>query len=137
MCLGGEAHAGEHVGLDIDHDDVLARVDCGKRVGNAGNGVAGCLDHHLDRCILTSVTRLIGEARAGNARRVPPHSAARLPRSLRIEVSNHRDLDPGNRRHLREEHGAKLARADQTNAYWPAHEPRGELVLQAHSAAIR
>ena len=64
-------------------------------------------------------------------------SAARLSRSLLIEVGNHRDLDPGNRRHLREEHGAKLARADQTNAYWPAHEPRGELVLQAHSAAMR
>jgi len=103
--------------------------------GDAGDKLGLLWD--LDRGILTGVTRLIGEARAGNALRVPPHSAARLPRSLRIEVSNHRDLDPGNRRHLREEHGAKLARADQTNAYWPTREPRGELVLQAHSAAMR
>ena len=116
---------------------MLARLDGGKRVGNAGNGVSGCLDHHLDGGILTGVTRLIGEARAGNARRVPPHSAARLSRSLLIEVGNHRDLDPGNRRHLREEHRAKLAGANQTDANWLTRQPRGELVLQAHSAAMR
>ena len=134
--LRGEAHAGEHIGLDVDHDDVLARLDGGERMGNAGNGVTCCLDHHLDCGILTGVIRLIGEARAGDARRLPTHGTARLPRSIRIEIGNHHHLDPSNRGHLREEHGAKLAGTDQTDAYWLARQPRGELVLQAHSAAM-
>ena len=73
-------------------------------MGNAGNGVTGCLDYHLDGSILTGVTRLIGEARAGNARRLPPDGTARLPRSLRIEIGDHHHLDSSNRWHLREKH---------------------------------
>ena len=48
MRLAREQRAGERVGLDVDHDDVLAVLDRLERVDDAGLGDAGRLDDHLD-----------------------------------------------------------------------------------------
>jgi hypothetical protein len=49
--LPREKRAGEHVGLDVHHDDVLAVGDGAARVGDAGGGVAGGLDDDFEvRC---------------------------------------------------------------------------------------
>jgi hypothetical protein len=41
----------------------------------------------------------------------------RQARPVRVEVGNDGDFQPADRRHLREEHRAKLAGADETDAY--------------------
>ena len=46
--LAREPGAGQRVGLDIDHDDMLAGVDRRDRMPNAGRRIAGRLDHDLD-----------------------------------------------------------------------------------------
>ena len=44
----GEQGAGQGVGFDVDHDDVLAGIDAEKRVADAGGGIAGGVDDDLD-----------------------------------------------------------------------------------------
>ena len=46
--LFSQDRTNHHVGLDVDHDDVLAGFDGGQRVAGAGNGMAGRLDHAVD-----------------------------------------------------------------------------------------
>ena len=46
--LRGEQRTGHHVGLDVDHHDMLAVLDDLQRMRNAGLGIAGRLDDHLD-----------------------------------------------------------------------------------------
>ena len=48
LGLAREQRAGERIGLDVDHDDVLAVLDRFDRVDDAGLGDAGRLDDHLD-----------------------------------------------------------------------------------------
>ena len=48
LGLAGEQGARQRVGLDVDHDDVLAVRDRLERVDDAGLGDAGRLDDHLD-----------------------------------------------------------------------------------------
>src|SRR4249920_2014615 len=40
--------ASDRIGLDVDHDDVLAVGDRLERMANAGTGHAGCLDDDFD-----------------------------------------------------------------------------------------
>ena len=53
---------------------------------------------------------------AADQRLVPADGAARGPGPLRIEIGDRRHLQSRNRRHLRQEHGAELAGADQSGA---------------------
>src|SRR5689334_2425247 len=48
---------------------------------------------------------------------VPAHALARVPRALRIEIDDDGYLEPGYMRHLRQEHRAELAGADQRHAH--------------------
>ena len=48
LGLAREQRPGQRVGLDVDHDDVLAVRDGGERVADAGARNAGRLDDHLD-----------------------------------------------------------------------------------------
>ncbi len=47
--LLGEQRTRQHVGLDIDHDDVLAGRDRGARMLDADRRIAGRLHHHIHR----------------------------------------------------------------------------------------
>ena len=56
-----EPGTGEHVGLDVDHDDVLAVFAAKQRVFNAGCRMAGRLDHDIDRVALDQYPGIIAE----------------------------------------------------------------------------
>ena len=43
-----EQRAGERVGLDVDHHDVLAVLAARERVADAGGRIAGRVDHDFD-----------------------------------------------------------------------------------------
>ena len=51
----------QHVGLDIDHDHVLAGLDRRQRVGGAGERIAGRLDHELDLGARHQRHRIVGQ----------------------------------------------------------------------------
>ncbi len=92
---------------------MLALGDRAARVRDAGGGVAGRLHHHLDVRRLQHRRRIVGEARRGDALVAPADAPACLARAVRRQVGDRRDLDAGRGRHLREEHRAELAGADQ------------------------
>ncbi len=105
----------QHVGLDIDHDDMLAGGDRRARMADADGGIAGRLHHHLD--IARHRLGAVGdEFRRRDPRIVPADGAAGVFRALRIEVDDHGHLEPRRVRHLRQKHRAELAGADQRDA---------------------
>ena len=138
--LAGEQRAGQRIGLDIDHDDVLARLDRGERMRDAGIRTAGRLDHHIDTLVGNRGAAVIDKAGARDARSVPADGLAGKLGALRIEIGDDRDLEPLYRRHLRQKHRAEFAGADQPGAHRLAGlDARGEEGLQVHvySAATR
>ena len=75
--LPGEQRPGQHVGLDIDHDDRRAGLDRGERMGDAGGRIAGRLDHDVDGARIARVLAVGDEARA---RRCGPRPSRRCGR---------------------------------------------------------
>ena len=68
--------AGQRVGLDVDHDDVLAVRDRRERMRDAGARHAGRLDDHLDarvgdHRIASSVTKVARLACASSSEAAP------------------------------------------------------------------
>ena len=111
--LSRQQRPGEHVGLDIDHDDRRPRLDRGERVGDAGGGVARRLDHDIDGARVGGRLAVGDEAGARDPRLVPADAPAGGPRPLRVEIGDDGDLEAGNGRHLRQEHRAEFSGADQ------------------------
>lgn len=111
----GEQGPGQHVGLDIDHDDMLAGRDRGARVADADRGIAGRFHHHLD--ITRHRLGAVGDKRRrGDALRIPADGAAGLARAFRIEIDDDGHFKARRMRYLRQEHRAELAGADQRHA---------------------
>src|SRR3712207_1675488 len=54
--------AAEHVGFDVDHDEVLAAVDGGERVPDAGDRMARRLDDALDLVASGERARVVQDA---------------------------------------------------------------------------
>ena len=54
----------QHVGLDIDHHDVLAGCDRRARMPDADGGIAGRLHHHVDRAAGDGARAIGGESRS-------------------------------------------------------------------------
>ena len=139
--LLGQQRPGQHIGLDIDHDDVLAGGDRGPGMDDAGRRAAGRLDDHLDIGIGAGLGARRDEPGAGDARRIPADRAAGVARPLGVEIGDHRDLDARHGRHLVEEHRAELAGADQPDPDRPSG--RGALAApgdrgsSSYSAAAR
>ena len=73
----GEGRTGEHVGLDIDHDQVLASSDGLQRVADASDGIASRLDDHLDVVANNGGLGIVREAHAGDLRRSQPSETSR------------------------------------------------------------
>ena len=116
----GQERPRQHVGLDVDHDDVLAVLGGGQGVGDARGRVAGGVDHDVDLSV---------KPRAGNQRQAvlqelraldqlcrPADGAAGALGALRREVGDGGDLDAPHLGRLGQEHGAELAGADQPDA---------------------
>jgi len=79
-------------------------------------GIAGGFDHHLDRAALDRRHTVGRECRRVDQCAIPPHGAASFARSLRIEIDDGYDLQPGRMWHLRQKHRPELASTDQHNA---------------------
>ncbi len=105
----------QHVGLDIDHDDMLAGGNRRARVADAGRGVAGGFHDHLDR-IGRRASPIIGECRCSDPGGVPANGAACVAGALHIAIDDDRDLEARRMRHLRQEHRTEFAGADQRDA---------------------
>jgi hypothetical protein len=131
----------QHVGLDIDHDDVLALGRCGKRMADAGQRIAGRLDHHLDVGLGDHRNAVLDEAGARNALLAPADVAAGGFRPLDVEVGDANDVDMRRGRHLREEHRAELARPDEADPDGPgrldaAAQARWQQVCRGHAISF-
>ena len=91
---------------------MLAGRDRRARVLDADRGIAGGLHDHFNiaRCRFGG----IGCERGGSdPLGIPADRAARLSRTLGIEIDDHRHLDARRVRHLRQKHRAELAGTDQ------------------------
>ncbi len=96
---------------------MLAGLDGFQRVRDAGAGIAGRLDHHLDPLVADRLAAAIDEARARNAGRVPAHGAAGRFGALEVAVGDHRDFEAADGRHLCQKHRAEFSGADQSDAH--------------------
>ena len=124
----GQQRAGEHVGLDVDHHDVLAVLAGPKGVADAGGRAAGGVDHDVHERAGDQRVGVVGDAgRAGRARPPPGSRAAKrassqptrrsaCARPVRRQVGHGDQVDAGRARRLRQVHRAELAGADQADA---------------------
>ena len=108
---------GQHVGLDVHHDDVLALAHGLPGMGHARRRVSGCLDHHVNVVRRNQGAAVPNKPGARHTLRFPADRSADVPRPLRVEVGNHADRQAFRGRHLRQEHRAELAGADQADAH--------------------
>jgi len=113
--LVGQQWTGQHIGFDIDHDDVLAGSNRRACVTNPDGRISGRFHDHFDVCAGRSRS-IFRECRGGDPRGIPADCAASLARTLRIEIDNDGHFKAGRMRHLREKHRAELAGADQGHA---------------------
>ena len=111
--LFGEQRAGQHVGLDIHHHDMLARRDRRARMLDADGRIAGRLHHHIHRAARDGACAVIGEDGRRDPLGAPADSATGLARALAVDVDNDRHLQPRRMRHLRQKHRAEFSGADQ------------------------
>ena len=112
----GEQGARQHVGLDIDHHDMLAGRNRRAGMPDADGGIAGRLHHDVHRTASDRAHAIVGEDGSRDPRLVPADGAARLARAIAVEIDDDGHLEPGRVRHLGEEHRAELAGADQRDA---------------------
>ena len=120
VCLArpaGQQRTGQRVGFDIDHDDVLAGLECRKRVCDTRHRIAGCLDHDVDAFVRAGVLSIAGKTRAADAGRIPADGAARRIGAFGIEVGDHHDFETCDRRHLGQKHRAEFSGADQADTH--------------------
>ena len=130
--LLGEQWPGQHIGFDIDHDDVLVGCDRCARMGNARRRTAGRLDNDLDPGIGAGLNARCDERGSCDPGRIPANGPAGVTGPLRVEIGNDRDLHARHRRRLVQKHRAELAGADQRDPHRPA--PGGALLRQAVKA---
>ena len=107
----------QHVGFDIDHDDMLARRNRRAGVPDADGGIAGRFHHHIHGAAGDGAGAVVGECRRGDPRLVPADGAAGFARALAVDIDDDGHLEPRRVRHLRQEHRAEFAGADQRDAH--------------------
>jgi len=128
--LGGlarEQRAAERVGLDGHHHHVLAVAERGERVLDRRERVARRFDDDVDRGMRHQRLPVVRDVRARFLDRsiqrrsavalgVPAHALQIPPGVLRREIGDAGEVHAGRVRHLRDVHGAELARADDADA---------------------
>jgi hypothetical protein len=95
----------------------LPAATAARGVRNARRRRAGRLDRDIDIGVSARLVAGYDKRRALDPLRVPPDPMAREAGSVRVEVGDDGKFQPADRRHLREEHRAKLAGADETDPY--------------------
>ncbi len=119
-----QQRAGQRVGLDVDHDDVLAVFAAGQHVADARGRLPGGVDHDVDvgagddGLDVVAEIDLAGLERVGGAGGIeragrPAHPGKRRPGPVGRQVRHRHQPDARRARGLAEEHGAKLPGADQ------------------------
>ena len=122
-----QQRAGQRVGLDVDHDDVLAVFAAGQHVLDAGGRLTGGVDHDLDVGAGDDGIGVVGEIdlvvleRVGGAvgverGRRPAHPGQRGARPSWRQVGHRHQAQAGRARGLAHEHGTELAGAQQRDA---------------------
>ncbi len=116
-------------------------------MADAGPGVAGSLDHHVEvlaRQQSLGVVAHIGRARGGRGVergggvtfRRPAGLRQRRARVLGVQVGDGEQVHPGGAARLGQEHGAELAGPDEADAQGPALlGPPHELTMEVHAPA--
>ena len=74
----GQQRTGQHVGLDIDHDDMLARRNRRAGMPDADGGIAGRLHHDVHRAAGNRAHAVIGEGGSRDPRLHPSRRCGRL-----------------------------------------------------------
>ncbi len=115
--LLGQQRPGQHIGFDIDHDDMLAGVNRSAGMGDPGGGMPGRLDHHLNIMAGAGSAAVVRKLCRGDQLRVPANAGAGRPRADRIEVGDHGDFQSGRMRDLGKKHRPELASPDQRDAH--------------------
>ena len=115
-----QSRPGEHVGLDIHHHDMLAVLDRGQRMGDAGRRRAGRVDHHIDLIGGGQPAPVFEKGGRRDAFFLPADRAAGSPGALGRQIGDSGDFEAGRGGHLGQEHGAELAGSDQARAHRPA-----------------
>ena len=77
-----QQRSGQYVGLDIDHDDMLAGRNRRARMSDADGGIAGRLHHDVHRAARNRARAIVGEGGPRDPRRVPADGAAGLARAI-------------------------------------------------------
>ena len=112
-----EQRAGEHVRLDVHHDDVPARSERAASMTDARLGAAGGLHHHVDVGARHEGEGVVGEGGVRDEGVAPAGGAAGGPSAVRLEVRDGGDPKAGGRRGLGEEHRPELAGADEPDPH--------------------
>ena len=133
----GQQRASQHVGLHIDHDDMLAGLNGRARMLDAGGGIAGGLDDDIDLCrsvaLAPSAVNVVAAIRAASQPTVRQASRARSGSRSAIMAPRARRV-----RHLRQEHRAELAGADQRHADRLTGRAAGvEQTMKVHGSRFR
>ena len=143
LGLAREQRTRDRVGLDIDHDDVLAVVDRRQRMADAGRRDAGRLDDHLDLGKGDQGLRIGGDMGASGLERfaercrrdrllVPAGVRSWLKRARNVEIGDGHDVQSARAPRLRQKHGAEFAGPDQPDG----HRPAGGLAFKQHGMEI-
>jgi hypothetical protein len=115
--LLGEQRPGEHVGFDIDHDDMFFCGDRGAGMGNARGRDPGCFDDDLDVRMPARLRARRDEQGFRNPRRVPTDCSTSGASAVGVEIGDDRYLEARHRRHLSQKHRTELAGANEPDLH--------------------
>ena len=111
----GQHHAGQNVGLDVDHHHVLPRPNGASGVGQSGQGMSGGFHHQFHVIGGGQFQAVADEARPVHQLPVPAHRQTGPAGPVRVQVRDDRNHETPGRRHLGQEHGSELAGADEAH----------------------
>src|SRR5262249_8065525 len=130
LRFGSEERTDQRVGLDADHDDVLAVRDRRERMTDARRRHAGCLADHLDLGegderfhvggdMGTALLECIAERGGRIGGLIPAGTAQLAAGAADIEVSNRNNVHAAGRARLRQEHRTELTGTDHAYTHRP------------------
>ena len=112
-----EQRTGEHVRLDVHHDDVLSGRERAARMPDARVRPPGGFHHHVHVGARRESEGVVGERGIRDEGIAPAGGAAGGLRAVRIQVGDRGDPQAGSRGSLTQEHRPELAGPDKSDPY--------------------